>query len=220
VCDRPKIDDPPAKGGKDGKDGKGGKGKSKGGKDGKGNPLIKQLGEVPEANDAGKDLRRNDSDPKEPKPEQQKELSELEKKVIKTMRERREILETQANPEELESLVDVLTKLNTKIGFKALKVKEERKSEEPYGLIDSGASHCVREVKDDEEFHSLIPIKVNIPFKSKVGSQLFMTRSGTIVGPKGTETIVSMNELAKIGWKVVWMEIKWTSRKVRPNFQL
>jgi hypothetical protein len=34
ACDRPKKDDPPAKGGKDGKDGKGGKGKSKGGKDG------------------------------------------------------------------------------------------------------------------------------------------------------------------------------------------
>jgi hypothetical protein len=151
VCDRPKKDDPPAKGGKDGKDGKGGTGKSKGGKDGKG--TIKQLGEVQETSDAGKDLKRNDSDPKEPEPEQQKELSELEKKVIKTMRERREILETQVNTEEFESLVDVLTKLNTKIGFKELKVKEERRSEEPYGLIDSGASHCVREVKDDEELH-------------------------------------------------------------------
>ena len=35
VCDRPKKEDPPPKGGKDGKDGKGGKGKPKGGKDGK-----------------------------------------------------------------------------------------------------------------------------------------------------------------------------------------
>ena len=34
---------------------------------------------------------------------------------------------------------------------------------------------------------------------------MFMTRHGTIVGPKGTETIVSMNELAKIGWKIVWI---------------
>ena len=32
-----------------------------------------------------------------------------------------------------------------------------------------------------------------------------MTRQGTIVGPKGTKTIVSMNDLAKIGWKVVWV---------------
>ena len=95
--------------------------------------------------------------------------------------------------------------MNTKIGFKALRIKEEKDFEEQYGLLDSGASHCVREAKDDEEFHSLIPIKVNVAFKSKVESQLFMTRQGTIVGPKGTETIVSMNELAKIGWKVAWI---------------
>ena len=46
VCDRPKKEDQPSKGGKAEK---GRKGKQKGGKDGKGNPLIKQLGEVPEA---------------------------------------------------------------------------------------------------------------------------------------------------------------------------
>jgi hypothetical protein len=51
----------------------------KGGKDEKGNPLIKQLGEVPEANGTERELRKNDSDPKEPEPEQQKELSDLEK---------------------------------------------------------------------------------------------------------------------------------------------
>ena len=105
---------------------KGRKGKPKGGKDGKGNPLIKQLGEVPEANGKEKELTKNDSDPREPEPEQQKELSDLDKKVIKTMRERRELLESQSNPEDLDTLVDVLTKLNTKIGFKALRIKEEK----------------------------------------------------------------------------------------------
>jgi hypothetical protein len=50
--------------------------------------LIKQLGEVPEANGTERELRKNDPDPKEPEPEQQKELSDLEKKVIKTMKER------------------------------------------------------------------------------------------------------------------------------------
>ena len=89
ACDRPKKEDPSPKGGKDEK---GRKGKPKG-KDGKGNPLIKQLGEVPEANGTERELRKSDSDPREPEPEQQKELSDLEKKVIKTMRERRELLE-------------------------------------------------------------------------------------------------------------------------------
>jgi hypothetical protein len=121
-------------------------------------------------------LRKSDSDPKEPEPEQQKELSDLEKKVIKTMRERRELLESQSNPEDLDTLADVLTKLNTKIGFKALRIKEERDQEEQYGLLDSGATHCVREAKDEEELHSLIPIKVKVVLESKVESQLFMTR--------------------------------------------
>ena len=108
-CDRPKKEDPSPKGGKDET---GRKGKPKGGKDGKGNPLIKQLGEVPDANGTEKELRKIDSDPKEPEPEQQKELSDVEKKGIKTIRERRELLESHSNPEDLDTLVDVLTKLN------------------------------------------------------------------------------------------------------------
>ena len=68
VCDRPKKEDPSPKGGKDVK---GRKGKPKG-EDGKGNPSIKQLGEVPEANGTERELRKNGSDPKEPEPEQQK----------------------------------------------------------------------------------------------------------------------------------------------------
>ena len=78
--------------------------------------MIKEVGEVPEANGNDKELRKNGSDPKEPEPEKQKELSELEKKDIKTMRERQELLVSQSNPEDLESLVDALTKLHTKIG--------------------------------------------------------------------------------------------------------
>ena len=100
VCDRPKKEEPSPIAGKDGKDDKGGKGKPRGGKDGKGNPLIRQLGEVPETNGTERELRKNDSDPKEPEPEQQKELSDLEKKVIKTMRERQELLASQSNPED------------------------------------------------------------------------------------------------------------------------
>ena len=44
--------------------------KPKGGKGDKGKPLIKPVGEVPEANGTERELRKNDSDPKEPEPEQ------------------------------------------------------------------------------------------------------------------------------------------------------
>ena len=56
----------------------------------------------------------------------------------------------------------------------------------------------------DYWYHALIPINVKVAFESKVETRLFMTRHGTIVGPKGTETIVSVNDLAKTGWKEVW----------------
>ena len=146
--------------------------------------MIKQVGEVPEANRTERELRKNDSDPKEPEPEQQKELSDLEKKVIKTMRERQELLASQSNPEDLDSLVEVLTKLNTKIGFKAFRSKDDKEEDEKYGLLDSGATHCAREVQEEEEeYHSLIPINAQVAFASKVETRLFMTRHGTIVGP-------------------------------------
>jgi hypothetical protein len=31
-----------------------------------------------------------------------------------------------------------------------------------------------------------------------------MNKSGTIIGPKGTETIISMSELVKIGYDIQW----------------
>ena len=107
--------------------------------------------------------------------------------------------------------------MNTKIGFKALRIKGDKEEDEKYGLLDSGATHCVREVQDQEEYHSLIPRKVKVAFESKVETRLFMTRHGTIVGPKGTETIVSVNDLAKTGWKVVWVGDRQSRNNQRAN---
>ena len=95
------------------------------------------------------------------------------------MRERQEMLATQSNLEDLESLVDALTKFTTKIGFKALRIKDDKEEDEKYGLLDSGATHCVREVQEEEEYHSLIPIDAQVAFSSKVETKLFMTRHGT-----------------------------------------
>jgi hypothetical protein len=202
-CDRPKKEDPPSKG--TSKDGKSGKGKPKG-KDGKGKPLIKQVRETPEANGTEKELRRNDSDQTEPENEPQKILSDLEQKVIKALRERREKLASQSNPEDLDTLVEALAKLRTKI--KAFKIKDDDEDGERYGLLDSGPTHCVREVQEKEEYHTLIPIDVQVAFSSEVKTKLFMTKFGTIVGPKGTDTIISMSDLTKAGWNVLWADGK------------
>jgi hypothetical protein len=60
------------------------------------------------------------------------------------MRERQEKLASHSNPEVLETLVEAFTKLTTKI--KAFKSKDDEEDGERYGLVDSGASHSVREV--------------------------------------------------------------------------
>jgi hypothetical protein len=74
--------------------------------------------------------------------------------------------------------------------IKAFKIKDDEEDGDWYGLLDSGATHCVREAQE-EEYHSLIPIDVQVAFSSKRKTRLFMTRHGMIVGPKKTETIVA-----------------------------
>ena len=73
-----------------------------------------------------------------------------------------------------------------------------------YGLLDSGATHNVRAIRSDEDYESLVPIEVQVAFDSEVKTELFMNREGTIIGPKGTETIVSMCEVVHAGYVVDW----------------
>ena len=86
----------------------------------------------------------------------------------------------------------------------AIQLNKVSKTEKRYGLIDSGATPNVRELKDNEDYKRLFPIEVEVAFNSEVKIALFMNRRGTIIRPEGTETIVCMNDLAKAGWKVHW----------------
>ena len=40
----------------------------------------------------------------------------------------------------------------------------------------------------------LVPIEVEVAFDTEVKADLFMNTYGTIIGPEGTETTVSMHE--------------------------
>ena len=50
------------------------------------------------------------------------------------------------------------------------------KTEEMYGLIDSGATHNVRELKENEDYRGLFPIEVEVAFNSEVKIALFMNK--------------------------------------------
>ena len=69
-------------------------------------------------------------------------------------------------------------------------------------MLDSGATNNVREVKKKGNYKGLVGIEVEVAFKSEVKAELFMNPYGTIIGPEGTETIVSMHELVKAGYEV------------------
>ena len=50
----------------------------------------------------------------------------------------------------------------------------------------------------------LVPIEVEVAFDSGVKADLFMNAYGSIVGPEGTETIVSMRKAIEAGYSFVW----------------
>ena len=88
--------------------------------------------------------------------------------------------------------------------MKAIKIKKFRKNEKRFGLLDSGATNNVRELKKKENFKGLVPIEVEVAIDSEVKAELLMNPERTIIGPEGAETIASMNELVKAGYEVDW----------------
>ena len=62
--------------------------------------------------------------------------------------------------------IAVFEAFSTKV--KAFRTKKIHPEEERFGLLDSGATHNVRELKDDEDYQSLIPIEVEVAFNSEV----------------------------------------------------
>ena len=85
---------------------------------------------------------------------------------------------------------------------KTIRKKKSLQSKERFGIIDSGATHNVREIKDEEDVQRLTPTEVLVAFDQKIQKGLFINQSGTVIGPKGTESIISMNEVIKIGYEV------------------
>ena len=43
---------------------------------------------------------------------------------------------------------------------------------------------------------------VEVAFDSKVREKLFVNKKGTIIGPEGTETIISTHEVVRAGYDV------------------
>ena len=105
--------------------------------------------------------------------------------------------------EELSLFVDTIKK-TMDVKAKTIKIRKIRKDEKRYGLLDSGATNNVREVKKKESLKGLVPIEVEVAFDSEVKANLFMNTYGTIIGPEGTETIVSIHEAVEAGYSFVW----------------
>jgi hypothetical protein len=201
-CDKPKKDDQPIKGSPKGdKGGKGDKGKNAKGKPdgGKGKPQINKVETEASTTVADRELTKKDSNTTEPEDEPGKQLDDLHKTVIKMLKEK----ERRDPMEELTMIVDTLKK-SMDIKAKTIKIRKIKGNERRYGLIDSGATNNVREAKAKENLKGLVPNEVEVAFESEVKADLFMNCFGTIIGPEGTETIVSMHELIEAGYSRVW----------------
>ena len=65
-------------------------------------------------------------------------------------------------------------------------------------------------MKSNANFKEIIFIEVEIAFESKVKAELYINPEGSIAG---TETIVSMNELVKVGYQVSWKKDQLVIKK-------
>ena len=108
------------------------------------------------------------------------------------------------NPlEELGLIVETIKK-TMEIKAKTIKVKRISKDEKRYGLLDSGATDNVREVKKKESLAECKPVEVEIAFDTEVRKSLVMNPEGTIIGPEGTKTIVAVHEAIEVGYSFHW----------------
>jgi len=204
-CDRPKRDTS-SKGGK-GDGAKKGKPGTKGtkGEGGKGKPVVKQLNtEESEGVSSTRELKAEGSDPREPEREPEKfekVLDAFHTTVVKA-------LKSSSASTQLEDLDSIIGSIKDKLGVNVKAIKIKRLNEDlKFGLLDSGATNNVRAIKDNEDMSFASPIEVEVAFDSEVQAQLFINREGTILGPKGTESIVSMNLLVKeLQYEVQWTE--------------
>lgn len=150
--------------------GKSGKGKTKGkrGDTGKGNPQAKPEEDTSNLSDQkNEELMKQEPKPKELVFESKNELSEFEKLVIKALKDKQRLKEAQSSTNDLESIIDTLKYYSNK-RIKAIQLNKVSKTEKRDGLVDSGATRNVRELKVNEDYRGLFPIEVEVAFNSEV----------------------------------------------------
>ena len=71
---------------------------------------------------------------------------------------------------QVEDLATILETMRKGLDAKAkmIKVKKVKKDERRFGLLDSGATNNVREMKKDEKMSELIPIEVEVALTQKL----------------------------------------------------
>jgi hypothetical protein len=147
-----------------------------------------------------RELQKQDSNATEPENEPGKQLEEFQKTVVKMLKEKDRI----NNPlEELGLIVETIKK-TMEVKAKTIKIKRINKDEKRYGLLDSGATNNVREVKKRENLAGCKPVEVEIAFDTEVLKSLVINPEGTIIGPEGAETIIAVHEAVEAGYSFIW----------------
>ena len=83
----------------------------------------------------------------------------------------------------------------------AIKACLELQGGSDWGLLDSGATACLRSPFPDEDLDRYATKQVELAAGS---TTLRVTPTGTLIGPAGTETIVAMGCLVQLGCRVAW----------------
>ena len=95
------------------------------------------------------------------------ELSDFERIMLAALKKEQQKTEEQSSKNDIESIIDTLKYYSNK-KIEAIQLNKVSKTEKRYGLIDSGATRNVRELKANEDYRGLFPIEVEVAFNSEV----------------------------------------------------
>ena len=80
---------------------------------------------------------------------------------------------------------DVITSLRKKLDAKVKTIRiNKATSQGRKGLLDSGATNNVREVKEDEDFDGVVPIELSVALKVKSKPSCSSTKKGQLLVQK------------------------------------
>ena len=188
-------------GGKDGGGKKGGKGKKGVGKN-KGPPSSSSTTANGSTSEAGVEKTTSTTPPEAGQSGGKPALASMEPSSQQAQPNQQPAGESALVQEVTSLLRSLRTETKSSASIKVCSVRRISSTEEQVVLIDGGATHCLREVKSDEEWKKAKEIRVALAEGDTMMKQVERTK--TLITQERVQPIVPMCLVTALGYKVEW----------------